>query len=283
MAIVDHHNLFLTVTRDGDYLKAQCTRLSNREEAVAWLKCQVSDLLICDAGFARYRSPQAAVGYYPLPQAAGIKAHLQAGPALKQSLGEQYQGLCALLLSECIRGVVQAETFLYRERGFGTAAGYDAYWEQMYLNSCRYYSNLDRIKNSWMEYVEDKERHQHLFHRSHTISVLQEDEELGFIGVFMDSFHEIHIELNLAMDGVINEISGRVVRAPDAVCYENSAHIAGFRGRNLLHLSKKDIAGVAGGPQGCNHLVDLLHDISAAAAGLPFLHPHQKAAQQRHL
>lgn len=268
MAIVYHQNLFVTVKRHGEHLISESVHLSQEAEAVAWIKCRANDLAIEQAGFARYRSLRDPVSYDYFPQLIGIKAHLQAGPALKQGLGEQYQGLCASLLAECIRGIVQAETFIYRERGFASITAYNTYWEEMYLNSCRYYSHLDRIKTTWMDHVGTEIRQRHLYHRSQAISVTEKQSDLKLLGVFMDSFHEIHIDLDLAPDGIIKDSNGRIVRAPDAVCFENKAHIASFKGQNLLDLHKKDIAGIAGGPQGCVHLVDLLHSMATAAITL---------------
>jgi len=85
---------------------------------------------------------------------------------------------------------------------------------------------------------------------------------LAVFGVFSDSFHEMNVRLELGEDGIVKECAGNFLRAPDRVCFENAASLGRLPGAAFTNLSKKQIAGIIGGPAGCDHLVDLVNDLA---------------------
>lgn len=271
MSSVYHSTLTLKVNRvsHGELL-AECSFLSTDREAYTWMRTDVAKLQIQDAGWAVYRSPQETAALQHLPQLVGIEAYLDSGPQLKNALGTGTPELIRELLSECIRGLIQSETFFYAERGFVDPAQYDTFWDKLYVNSCHYYSHLDQIDRPWMEYAGgDIQRQGNLFNRSQGVSIYEETPS-GFRidGVFIDSFHELNVRLMVDNSGVANQATADYRRAPDKICWNNSRHLEKMVGRCLPQLNKKDIAVLAGGPEGCNHLVDLLNSICQASRTL---------------
>lgn len=265
MRFLYQSSTFLRVNRTGgDELRAECTLISNDCEAVGFLTTDVRQLAVQEAGWAVYRSNESPIGYYPLPEMKDMQAYLDAGPALKTHLGQPGKELARELIAECVRGIIQGETFFYQERGFDSIAAYDAFWDKLYVNSCYYYSHLDRIEKPWMEYVGYETRPFNLFNRSKTVTV--RDARSGYTAdaVFLDSFHELSVSFTVNGEGIVQEQSADYVSAPDAICHENTRHMSLFAGKNLPELSKKEIAGLAGGGEGCSHLVDLIHEASGA-------------------
>lgn len=264
MTAVYHSVLNLKVNRLlTEDLMTECSLLSSDQEAHAWMLTGAKDLRIRRASWAVYRSPSGVVPAAELPDLIGLVAYLESGPRLKQILGHQAPNLAGRLFAECIRGLIQAETFFYQERGFGSPTEYDAHWDAVYYNACLYYSHLGQIEQSWMEYASDDRRRGNLFNRTHSIAIDQ-NAELGheLTAVFIDSFHELSLHLNLDPQGRVSSVEARFLRAPDKICGNSARHLEKFRGKKLAQLSKKEIAGWAGGAAGCNHLVDLINECS---------------------
>lgn len=256
-----HSNLFLKVNRFENELQAECTQLSNDIEAVAWINVDVKTLQISRAGWALYRSPEHAAGIFDLPQLNGVEAYITGGPALKKRLGAPEQEIPRELIAECFRGVLQAETFFFMERGFQSAKQYDDFCEQNSIGACRYYSHLEQTEKQWTEWVETTERSYNLFNRSKTVDLQQQQSDLQITACFMDSFHHLSILIVVNKDGVIQKAQADFITAPDKICFQNSEHLAKFIGIKLSTLTKKDIAVLAGGAEGCNHLVDLIYEV----------------------
>lgn len=261
MSFPYHSTLFLKVNRFENELLAECTQLSNDTEAVAWINADVRTLQINRSGWALYRSSKYPLGIFDLPQLIGVEAYITGGPALKECLSAAGQEIPRELIAECFRGVLQAETFFFMERGYESAKAYDDCCEQNSIGACRYYSHLDQTEKQWTEWVETTERSYNLFNRSKTVNLQQLPAGLQISAVFMDSFHHLGIFMELDQDGLVQKASANFINAPDKICYQNSAHLARFTGTKLAALTKKEIAALAGGAEGCNHLVDLIYEI----------------------
>ncbi|HWP97616.1 MAG TPA: DUF2889 domain-containing protein [Syntrophomonadaceae bacterium] len=268
MSTVYHSTLTLKVNRiSDDELLAETSFLSSDREVCAWMRTDVARLQIKDAGWAVYRSPQATVSFQHLPELVGMEAYLDSGPRLKNALGGKYPELARELLSECIRGIIQSETFFYTERGFIDPAQYDDFWDKLYVNSCHYYSHLDQIDKPWMEYAGGEgQRRGCLFTRCQSVSI-HEESPAGFLvdAVFIDSFHELSVRMMVDNSSVVKRTAADYRRAPDKICWNNTRHLDKLEGQHLILLNKKDIANLAGGPEGCHHLVDLLYSVCQAA------------------
>ena len=272
METIWQSNIATTVNRVNEHeIQARCVFVSTGYEAVAQITAAVDTFAVQVADWEIYRSPGARLNSRGEAAALlGTEAYLQAASALKTVAGTAGE-LPKQLLADCVKGIIQAETYLYRERGFPTAETYEAYWKTQYLNSCRAYSNLDRVTHSWSTHIATRAWGDCLFNRFKPAVVTScADGSLQISGSFTDSFHELYAALDVVA-GVITASSGGFLRAPDPVCRENTAHFAGFTGRAIADLSPRETGRQAGGPQGCNHLVDLVNHLTDtyrhAAAG----------------
>jgi len=264
MSFLYHANTFVKVNRIANNLQAECTLLSNDIEAVAWINADVPTLHIQRADWALYRSLDSNPGVFQLSELIGVKAYITGGPALKQRLGAPGQELPRELIAECFRGILQAETFFFMERGFQSARQYDERCEQYSLGSCRYYSHLDQTEKHWTEWVETTERSHNLFNRSKTVTIQQEQSDFIITSTFLDSFHHLSIAMELNEEGVVQKANGDYLSAPDKICHANTEHLPRFIGQKLAAMTKKEIAALAGGAEGCNHLVDLIYEAAQA-------------------
>ncbi|NLB17923.1 MAG: DUF2889 domain-containing protein [Syntrophomonadaceae bacterium] len=266
MLCIYHADYSTTVLRRNDELWSQCVYLSTDIEALAMLLVDVSSFRIRDARWDVYRSPDKTLNCSS--RVAGLRgqeAFMNIGPALRQQLGEQGGGLARELFAECTRGLMQAETFVYRERGYNSAKEYDDYWNETLKDSCRYFTNLDRVAQPWMDYIGEDVRDYSLYNRIKSTNVFRCDNcDLVINGNFIDSFHELTVNIVAESDGTIKESTANYLRAPDKVCFENSVHLGKLVGKKLTGLTKKDIAQDLGFSSGCTHLVDLVFDISQA-------------------
>lgn len=233
-------------------------------EAVAGLWVDSSSFIIKKGQIETYRSGDGNYQYHlrEIPGLNGVSAYFGTGKELKEAL----VGLDKIgrdLFAEGVRGAIQAETFLLKERGFHSAGSYQQYWETVQLNTCRYYSNLGRVKRKWSEYVRDRQRQNILFNRYKTIGLYKIDNCAYHVyGSFSDSYHELGLDMTIsAGDFRIKNVDCRLLRAPDAVCFESPGLTAGLENFSVRpRPSKKDIAAVVGGSQGCAHVVDLVFD-----------------------
>lgn len=243
-------------------LLAETTVLGTEMEAAARLIVDQRTFEIKNARWEVYRSPGGKLnGGNAVPGLKGITAYFQAGGELRRTVGSEAGGLAREMLAECIRGIIQAETFLYRDRGYPTAEAYGDYWEKTYVNSCRYYSNLHRISRKWSEYVENYDRGSNFFNRARSCSVFRQPGGMAAVGNLSDSFHEMGVFIDVDQEGRITGCAGNFLRAPDPVCFENGPLLGKLNGMVLAGCGKKQIAEVIGGPQGCDHLVDLVSEI----------------------
>lgn len=251
----------------GDQLLAEATMLSTDHEAVGWMHlADVRTFAIKEAGWEILRAPgKTKIDQGTIPQMVGVEAYFDAGRELKKFLPDEEHELGRELLADCIRGIIQAETYLFHERGYESAQSYDAFWDKMYVDSCLYYSNLDKIEKPWMAYAAIEMRRHVLFNRCRNCEVREgENGHLLAQGSFIDSFHELAVHLEVDCAGVIMSADGEFRRAPDKICLDNPKNLALLIGNNIITMGKKDIAGYTGGAMGCHHLVDLLFDVAKA-------------------
>lgn len=265
MILSFQRHLHCTVRRkDAGTLLVETHYLDLDLETAAVLWIDTASFIIRKAQIETYRSGEGGYRYNlrELPGLVGVSAYFGAGRGLKEAL----VGLDKIgreLFTEGVRGAIQAETFLLKERGFRSAGSYQQYWETSRLNSCRYYSNLGRVKRKWSEYVRERERRNILFNRYKTISLFKINGcAYQICGSFSDTYHELGIDMTVgAGDFRIKNTSCWLLRAPDPVCFESSGLTAGLENFPLRpRPSKKEIAAVVGGPQGCAHVVDLVFD-----------------------
>lgn len=266
MRALYYNNYVNTIRWEGDELLAESYFLSTQFEAAAVLRVDVRSFRVKEARWDIYRSPGGALnGGQIVPELNGIAAYFDGVQDIMKKTRGLGGGLPRVLFTECVKGLIQAETYVYKERGYPTTRDYDEYWNTSYLNQCRYYSNLDRVTLSWFDYVGDPHREGCIFNRYKNCAVYQTvDGTMVANGSFIDSFHELGVSMLLRKDGLITAVSGNFLRPPDPVCVESEQHLASLPGKFVTDLSKKDLAAVVGGAHGCAHLLDIVDDVCRA-------------------
>lgn len=198
-----------------------------------------------------------------LPQLEGIEAYFNSGPAINQALARYNDPLMTSLFAETVKGIIQAETFLFKERGYAMADEYEDYWKKFYTGSCRYYSNLDRVKQHWYEHLGTTERGGILFSRFKQQTLYRVNSGNYFLqGTLSDSFHELSVSIELDEEKKVVNLEGKLLRCPDQICRESTVYLPQLKGKLLSGLTKKEVAHDLGKNQGCVHLIDLTNDLA---------------------
>lgn len=271
MSIIGQRNIFCTIDKGGDQVFAKAIILSKEFEASAWLAVGVSDYLIREADWEISKAP----GNIPLGKgiasdAIGAAANTGIGRSLIHLTEANGGVLIKSLIFECVKGLMQAETYLFRERGYPNEAAYEAYWMDKESNGCRFYTHPSQDKGGWFEHVGPYERTGNLFNRCKSYQLSIHGNDLTLQGTFHDSFHEMAGEIRFHKDtGIISECSLSMFRAPGRSCLETTAHGDSFVGKDIYSLARKQVVEMVGGPLGCYHLTDLMADM------LPLVNEHR--------
>lgn len=263
MDFLVHRFWHSSVVRDSqNYIIATTTYSDDNSELAAVLRVDVRGLKIEQAYIDHLGRPGDVLEKREdIPQLKGITAYLGCGRELRQGL----QNVAAPVISlfqENITAIVQAETFLYAERGYASPDAYNQAWEQFYRGSCRYYSQLEDTTVSWADYIGMGERRFRLFDRFKSLQLHRSGEgRYVLTGSLMDSFHQISTCLELDdKDLRVLTAEGCLVRVPDSKCREAALYLDKLNGQDLKAMSKKELAQLLGSGQGCVHLISLLND-----------------------
>jgi len=268
MIVHANSNLFTTVSRSAaGQITARSHLLATGWEAAAFVTAAAATFRVSAARWDIIRSPgSAANGGRDVAEFIGAEAYFFAGPVLR-AVRQADGDLPSRLLAECVKGIIQAETYLYRERGFMDAEAYEASWKENYTGTCRLYSNPDRITCSWSNHIADRVWGGILFSRGKTAVVTDTGGgALTVAGNFIDSFHELAVRLAIAA-GTVTAAAGNFLRAPDPVCPETAAALAALPGTPLAALGRQDVIRLVGGAQGCVHLADLINHMLTVVPG----------------
>jgi len=255
-------NWYTEVCRAPDQtLRVVTSYLDTEREAAAHLVLDLNSFIIKEAVWEEQRSSKPIrFNSRRVSPLLGSEAYFSSGPKLKEAGAFLNDPLAGSLFSESIKGIIQAETFLWEERGYSTEAEYESKWTDFYSGSCRYYSNPERITRSWYTHVGTSKREGNLFVRFKSQSLLGLGAEQYLLtGNLSDSFHELNVNIKLH-GSTVEEAEGLLLRAPDPVCREGAAFLKNLQGINLPEINKKAIAGILGKGQGCVHLIDLVND-----------------------
>ena len=251
------------VTRpQKDLVRARTTYLTIAMEAMACLDVDPATLEIRQARWDIYRRENGRPGSWTVPGLTGQAAYFGSGPAIKKALAGFHPAATGLF-AETVRGIIQAETWLIRERNHASMEDYDQVWAEEHRGSCRYYSNLDKVKRTWSEHIADQERTDVLFNRFKSVVWHRlPEEDFLFSAALADSFHNVGLTIRAALPAfTISEARGAVRRVPDAVCVAAGAAAARLEGTDLVTADKRGLAALLGGPEACVHLVDLAGDV----------------------
>lgn len=269
-------NWYTEVRRtDNQLIKAQTNYVDTYREVSAHLLVDVQSFVIQESWLEEQRALRGkAVRTRPVPPLVGYEAYFTSSFALKKTAIFLDDPLILSLFAETIKGMIQAETFLFTERGYTSEEEYDKKWADAYAGSCRYYSNLDLTTQSWFSYLGKSKRDDNLFVRFKTQTLYALEEENYLItGNLSDSFHEINVNLNLQKN-TVQEATSVFPRIPDLVCREAADYLNQLKGVNLLGIPKKRLAEILGKGQGCVHLIDLVNDC-AQVLGLSSVNNYQ--------
>lgn len=266
MELIYQKNRFCSVKRihSGELL-AEASVLGTEIEATGTLKVDQSSFEIKDARWEIFRSPKGVFnGSNEAPGLKGATAYFGIGRHLRREVGDLAGGLVRELLAECVKGIIQSETFLFQERGFPTLRAYCEHWRKAQVDSCRYQSNLHRVKRWWNEYVDGLQHGLNLFNRTKNCAVYRLPDGLIVHSGFSDSYHELGLLSRVDLAGRVQECSCTFLRAPDQVCFECALLPGNLKSVALTTSNKKQLAEIVGGPQGCEHLVDLVEELRTA-------------------
>ncbi len=239
---------------------AETKHADHQGETIARLLVDIKTFTIEKAYLAVYQKNTGLEEVKQVEELAGIKAYFGVKKELKQAFEKIGEPLAEPLFAETIRGIIQAETYLLKERGFASIDAYSDYWKRMYRGSCRYYSNLERAASSWGDYAGDVSRQGCLFLRFKTYFLyLTAPDQYLIIGSINDTFHEMNTILTIS-GGRLLEAKGNMLRVPHDICCESTEFFDALVGTEIAPLSKKSISALLGGTQGCVHLIDILDD-----------------------
>ncbi|MCL6476873.1 MAG: DUF2889 domain-containing protein [Peptococcaceae bacterium] len=268
MKSIHHSHWHTSVDIHGpESLYGRTIFLSTNIECAACLQVNIKTFRVEKAKWEIYRGPDGPLSQ-DIGELEGVEAYIGSGEALRRAM-KDFGARALSLASETVRGIIQAETFTFRERGFTDIKSYDKFWEKMYLNSCRYYSNLNRVTCQWETHVSVHKRTNNLFNRFKGVSVSEGSDIYYADASLTDSFHEVGVGVTLDKDhGTVTTVDCRLLRAPDRVCFEAGAFAQNLLGLKLTSMSKKEIAGALAGNQGCVHMIDLCSDLAAVLRDL---------------
>ena len=261
MKQIFHSHVVTTVSRaDAGNLLAQTLLLNSRYEAVAKIFAAEDSFIISKACWEIFRSPGGQLNdARTVAELTGQEAYLSIGPCLR-TVGQKDGELPRELLADCVKGMIQAETYLFAERGFASPKDYDNFWRENYRDSCRRFSIADGRTQSWFAFIAERRPGTDcLFNRCKTVAIhAMPDGTVTASGHFIDSFHELSIAMTTS-DGIITACSADLIRVPHVVCRETAAHLSALTGKAVGDITSKAAAACAGGPMGCNHLADLTY------------------------
>ncbi len=269
MKIIDQGCYFTTVNRiRKEELSSKTFFLKTDFEATVDLVVDIKSFKIKEAKWEINRAEDSSkLGKGTLQELAGKEAYFNGGRSVRKVIGTGDDETLKGLFLECIRGFIQAETYIFKERGYKNKQAYYDYWKTEQIDSCRYFSHLDREVCTWFEYVGDYIRKNNLFNRNKQYTIIEDG--AGMIqatGNLIDSYHEMNAEFSFSKKSkIIEKCYIKMPRVPGPVCSEISEKAPELVGIHLDSVVKKNIAEIIGGSEGCFHLVNIVYDMIRAA------------------
>lgn len=194
----------------------------------------------------------------------GIEGYIQGKKIVKKRLLENGHDSFSDIFLQCISALLQAETYVYKERGYKTREDYNIYWDFLEKNNCRMYSDSRRTERladlPWMDYVPDNFEKDILFEREKTYTIEKKNGNIFCKGYLSDTYHEMLTLIKIDSEGIITENKIKIIRAPGVSCFTNDENNNSLMGRKLSEISKRDIISALGGCDGCYHIVEMYID-----------------------
>ena len=253
---------------DKGRITAEAVLLSTDCEIVARIAAAADTFIIEQAVWELLRQ---GAEYAPsggaVPALLGAEAYFGVAPALSRAFSDPAQDFVREMFAECVKAVLQSETYLYTQRGFASGQEYQDNWDVSHPDSCRYYSHLDTVESRWFDHIGPQPRTGNLFHRHKNVAVWHCGQVgLQATGSFLDSFHEVGVMVDCSATGIIERFDATFMRAPDRICFGTAELVQAMVGKNVRELTRRDINRCAGGGEGCAHLLDISRDTLAELA-----------------
>lgn len=237
---------------------AEAKYIDTLSDVILCLEVERKTLMIKKAFLEVYRGDPGEFATAPLASLEGITAYFGSGKQLRQDLGD-YPALLVMAI-HAVTAVIQAEVAFYRERGFSSASDYDDFWDEKYKNSCVYYSNLDRVRNRFMDHIAKYKFGRVLFHRLLLTSLEVSGEKSKVHGHLMDTFHEMKLAIEMDEGYKIKKVSGDIIRCPDLVCLDALTNLEGLRDLELNSEELKRYQRICDRKASCTHMVQLVQE-----------------------
>lgn len=250
------HSINVSKSLDGSVV-CEVVRLTASEEATVRIVVNADDFLIREGHWEIARSPDGEKNRSGrLGQLIGEKAYFGMEKAIGALSG--VDSIVKTLLKECMKGIIQAETYLAEARGFADRHAYERYWDALYDGKCRFYHGSGDARQSWAAHVGCYQRAYTLFNRHKSYSIVREGTCCRVSGIFIDSYHQLAAELayDIAKDA-ISGASANFSRFPRDSCADSAMRVP-LLVKQPLPQSAKEIAKLLGGAEGCFHLVDII-------------------------
>ncbi len=268
MDVIGQSNVCCTVKAEGKTVYAQCVLMDNQWEAEARLSADIETFIIDEADWEVHKAPSnIPLGCYSIEEMRGKSGYIEGKKELNILLNRKEGEMLKYMLNQCINGLIQAETYLYKQRGFADEEEYDAYWDKIEKNGCRMYTHKSTEDVEWSQYAAPLTRCHNLFNRFKSSKFIYYGGKYMFAyGNLTDSFHRIDISIEFnGATGIITDCEIEFSRAPGQACFSNNLHRKKLIGRNLKELTKKEVIHLLGKSEGCYHLVEVVTDILRTA------------------
>lgn len=256
-------NVSVSVDRYRDSVVSLSMYLDRNQEIRGYIQADTETYMIQDAWCETVKSHDAGkTGIVSLDFMKGMNAHIDGKRKASVILKSSYDPDIRYIMEQCFNGLIQAESYIYRERGFVSREHYNKYWDVLEKNGCRMYSHPSEKDLRWMDYIPQYERKRLLFSRFKNFEIEQRGDHCRGRGRFIDSYHEIYADIAFdRISGLLEECNIYYVRAPGESCFSNDSHGKKLEGMKLSELTGRNIVDMFGRSEGCYHLVEILKDL----------------------
>lgn len=264
MNIIKQLNVCCNVSRKGEKVYSQCIFLDNEWETVIEILADIHSFIIAEANWEVHKAPKnIPTGFFNIQELEGKSGYIEGKAQLNTLLLRSGGEMLKYMVNQCINGIIQAETYVFKQRGFFKEEEYDIFWDKLEKNGCRMYSHKSEEDLPWSKYAAPLTRKNNLFNRFKSCKTIYYGGKYMFAyGSFSDSFHKIDINIEFnANTGFISDCEIVFSKAPGKACFDNKAHRKKLIGRNIKEIRKKDIISLFGKSEGCYHLVEIMSDI----------------------
>lgn len=264
MDIVRQSDVSCNVKLEGNRVYSHGILIDNEWEAEVKIWVDVKTFIIEEATWEIHRTPlDIPIGCYSINAMRGKSGYIDGKKELNILLSQKGGEMLKYMFNQCINGLIQAETCVYKQRGYVKAEDYDAYWDELEKNGCRMYSNKSEDDLSWSKYSAPLIQENNLFNRFKSTKIIYNgDKNMLCYGNLADTYHRINVNIEYNKDtGIISDCEILFSKAPGKACFTNDIHKHKLIGVNFKELTKKEIICLLGKSEGCYHLVEIVVDI----------------------